>query len=773
MDEAEGEKLEPSSETYFSTPPQEEKPAPEEDGAPHGEGKAEEEEEEEEEGSLEQVVEFGHGPLGLTMRRTREEAIVVHHIAEDTQAATKGLRVGDGILQLGSFDLRNRRVDKDTWKRAIEHVKKCPRPLAVVYVRKEEPPQEVDPLDKALAYARERTTAAKRKLSWTKFFSGESSRCRAMVEARDANLVFDGGVSLWRPPQRFRALLTLVKHGDCFQRDRYALAFERGGAIALVVAALPPNIRGTGKWMLPEGSLEVERCVVLDACKLRRDASVPLPAFEISAPDGDLVLGVDDPDRKQAWLSLLATALLNTTRSAYSDDDRATDDAAVQGLWRHHVLLGTPHALAAGVAVSSDRRDAASRDEEDDADDDGHHHPPNAAAAADHKPAAPSVEEELEVVLSRGCGVDVRDSKGRAALHVAAFRGATDAVAALLERGADPTAADARRSTPLHEAARGWHDSAVSLLLAAPPPPLKRADDSFEEAAADRDDDDQAVETRDARGATPVIATATDLPSAPALREADLERLSRTLLALSAWGAQLDARDGAGLCLVHRLALARRARELEVACRAARLAATTRLIASPKSIDARDDAAFALLQRGATPLHVAFAGQVADAETSANLAATCDVLIRHGCDPRDVDADGLTAPELAIAALDRAPDCPTAVVGAVCAICVNEPDTQTKPLVDLVLALIKQRKIPRQKNTTTTSSSSSWATLVETLETIKKDRKRNNKAAARGLGGWFSNLASSSSSSSSPAGRGVRRSQKRTRPKGGAARQVV
>lgn len=664
-------------------------------------------------GEPEEVVEFGEGPLGLTMRRTREEVVVVHSIAADTQASTKGLSGGDRILQLGAFDLRGRRIDKEVWKRAIEHVKNCPRPLVVVF-RRSAPKRRAklpDALEAATAFAAQRTVAAKRKLVWR---SKEPSRGRAIVDASDARLIFDGPVAIWRQPQRFRAMLAnLVAHGDRFQRDRYALVFKRTStnAVVLVVAVLatPQLAAFANRWRLPDTSLDVEKCAPLDACKLRRQPSVVaveegVSAFEIAAPDGDLTLAVDSEAAKTAWLSLLATALLNSVRTD-SAADLAEDDA-----WRLDVLMATPLSLAA-TATS----DESSR-----------------------------FEDDLVVAL-KGSGVDLRDARGRTALHWAATRGDSGAVAALLDAGADRDAADAAGSTPLHEAARSWHDASVSLLLSAAASSRRAAsDDSFEEADPQTryGDGDVALEVRDEGGATPVLATA---QASHGASPKDLERLSRTILALSAWGAQLDARDGSGLCLVHRLAWARKADEINVVCRSCGVDATTRLLASPRHEDAA--AAANLLHRGANALHVAFAGQVAaipgDDDTS-SLSRTCDVLIKCGCSAYDVDAQGRVALELPFVALEQVGEYSPALRAAICALCVadldpsSETPSKSKPLVELALAAAKQRGQRKSQQ------SPSWTTLVEALEAIKKDRKRKNNKGGGGLGSWFTSLAATS-----------------------------
>lgn len=766
--------VEPAMETYFAAPA-EDGQKPQEEGRPQAA-----EVDQQEEGSVDGAanadqapplpaeisVEFGEGALGLTMRRTRDDVVVVHSIAADTQAESKGLVVGDRILQLGSFDLRSRRIDKEIWKRAIEHVKNCPRPLAVVYERaqrspKDEeeredppppPPQEtapapsspppLAPLSSTSAgdmgvYARKRSLLAKRQLSWTKF-GASPCRGRALVDSAESHLVFDGAVSVWRQPQRFRALMTLVRtEGSFFQPDRYALLFKRERSLALVVAAIevPTEVDGgtsDNKWRLPDSALEVERCISLDACKLRRDSSRMIDegaVFEIAAPDGDFVAAVESEEVKSAWLSTLATEVLASARSnGFSSPDNS--------LWRQHVLLGTPLSLAVEHAVPHRRRQSSSSGIDNEASFD---------------------DEELMEMLAGRCRVDFRDAQGRTALHVAASRGATEVVGALLEAGADRDAYDARRSTPLHEAARGWHDASVSLLLSASS--KKKQVDTFEESEPAFEGSNDVVasllEARDADGATAIIITAKhhqqNTFDGHRREVGDVERLSRTLLALSAWGGQLDARDGSGMCLVHLLAESLQADELDIVCRSCGVDPKTKLLASPKTIGN----AGRLLRRGSNALHCAFAGEIVRGDGGAHLARCCDVLVRHGCNPYDVDADGHNAIELAFATLEQTGDYSPGLQAAICGLCVDDPGSgaaedsaqqqkrKATSLVDIALTAARSSRKKTQSNT--------FNTLVEALETVKKEQKKQRRASkGGGIGSWFSNTKPSSETSSPP-----------------------
>ena len=73
---------------------------------------------------------------------------------------------------------------------------------------------------------------------------------------------------------------------------------------------------------------------------------------------------------------------------------------------------------------------------------------------------------EMEVLLSQGVDVDVRDKLGETPLHVAAVMGYKEASTLLIESGADINAQDERGLTPLHAAAWMGHEDIVALLIA-------------------------------------------------------------------------------------------------------------------------------------------------------------------------------------------------------------------------------------------------------------------------------------------------------------------
>lgn len=85
-----------------------------------------------------------------------------------------------------------------------------------------------------------------------------------------------------------------------------------------------------------------------------------------------------------------------------------------------------------------------------------------AAAGGDEDDAA-----GVQLLLKYKARVDARDAQRRSALHVAAFQGHDDILAALLGAGADVRGRDNDGRTPLLEAARGGRLSALEALLAA------------------------------------------------------------------------------------------------------------------------------------------------------------------------------------------------------------------------------------------------------------------------------------------------------------------
>jgi ankyrin repeat protein len=63
--------------------------------------------------------------------------------------------------------------------------------------------------------------------------------------------------------------------------------------------------------------------------------------------------------------------------------------------------------------------------------------------------------------------MDERGPDGQSPLHLAALKGDTGAVRALLEAGANPNAADSSGSTPLHCALETKHLQVARMLVAA------------------------------------------------------------------------------------------------------------------------------------------------------------------------------------------------------------------------------------------------------------------------------------------------------------------
>jgi uncharacterized protein len=99
---------------------------------------------------------------------------------------------------------------------------------------------------------------------------------------------------------------------------------------------------------------------------------------------------------------------------------------------------------------------------------------------------------------------------GFRALHLACFFGGSDAVAVLLEAGADPNppAENPMRVAPLHSAAAARDREAVRLLLAAGADPNARQQGGYTalHAAAQHGDDEMSEDLR-AHGADPTLRT--------------------------------------------------------------------------------------------------------------------------------------------------------------------------------------------------------------------------------------------------------------------------
>ena len=579
---------------------------------------------------IERTATFGEGPLGLTMKRTAEEVVLVHSVQAGTQAAAQALEVGDRIVQLGDLDLRNAKVDKKFWAGAIEYVKAAPRPLALVVRPRETaaaaPPRD-DPLARLAAAARGRSELAVRKLRWGDDFGADAADERAKLARY--GLAIDGACALWRPP-RPGFLGRALGPRSGFLDERHALLFRLRGAASdadvdggnhvlcrrdstlgggvLIVAATAASATGSSSATrsaddrasdaaaLPRGALDVEKVVALDACKLAARSACGAPreggeaSFDLRLGDGAVVTLAFPKPRARAWLAALGAAVVCPR--------------AGLGPWRHGLLVGTALALAAAHAAGDD----------DDA------------------------RRALDAALAAAGDLDARDASGATALHVASGRGVRGAVAALLDAGASVAARDGAGRTPLHAACERWRDGAAALLLADP-------------AAAG------LADARDAAGRTPLRAAA---DYAGNVDGDALGRLQRLVGGLGCWGASLEARDGDGLTAAHALAVRRKHEALDCLLRCGASAAAVLLAPPPPGGGAPP------LRRGATALHCCFAGEAAellaargegepsggdDPDRASRLALACDALLRHGCSATAADSAGRRAPEVALDAV--------------------------------------------------------------------------------------------------------------------------
>ncbi|KXZ44518.1 hypothetical protein GPECTOR_66g246 [Gonium pectorale] len=75
--------------------------------------------------------------------------------------------------------------------------------------------------------------------------------------------------------------------------------------------------------------------------------------------------------------------------------------------------------------------------------------------------------EAIAALLQAGANKDAADKKGWTPLHIAALKGHVEAIAALLQAGANKDAAKEKGWTPLHIAAQNGHVEAIAALLQA------------------------------------------------------------------------------------------------------------------------------------------------------------------------------------------------------------------------------------------------------------------------------------------------------------------
>ena len=84
-----------------------------------------------------------------------------------------------------------------------------------------------------------------------------------------------------------------------------------------------------------------------------------------------------------------------------------------------------------------------------------------------HMAAAKGHSEAIAALIDAGADPDARNEDGRTPLHMAAEKGHSEAIAALIDAGADPDARNEDGRTPLYMAAEKGHSEAIAALIDA------------------------------------------------------------------------------------------------------------------------------------------------------------------------------------------------------------------------------------------------------------------------------------------------------------------
>lgn len=248
----------------------------------------------------------------------------------------------------------------------------------------------------------------------------------------------------------------------------------------------------------------------------------------------------------------------------------------------------------------------------------------HAAETADislHKAVLQNDAERVRALLAQGVSVDQRDSKERTPLFRAAHRGSDEIIRILLDGHADPNAVDKWGNTPLFEGAQQGQVKAVELLLksgAKIDATNKHTQTPLYEAV--RNGKAVIAGLLLKHGANPNVCSE-GTAFAP-LHYAAMRGDSDLLNALLEAGSQVDAKGEFNATPLHMAAAHGQPRAVE------------RLLVAGADVNAKTE-------KGQTPLHFA----VTFGYT--NTAEVVSDLLGHGADPSIVDANGLTALDIA------------------------------------------------------------------------------------------------------------------------------
>jgi hypothetical protein len=80
---------------------------------------------------------FEEGSLGLTLRRRNDGVVYAHEVDSGTQADKNNIQVGDILWAVGSQTIGDNLITKERWTELVKYIQSTPRPLQMLFQRKE------------------------------------------------------------------------------------------------------------------------------------------------------------------------------------------------------------------------------------------------------------------------------------------------------------------------------------------------------------------------------------------------------------------------------------------------------------------------------------------------------------------------------------------------------------------------------------------------------------------------------------------------------------